>query len=509
MIGWIGRLGRPSRMGVAFLAGALMTAGHPPIGVPWVLFAAFPMIALLVRGAPTTWTAIWTGWAAGAGYFITGLHWIGHAFLVDPDRFAWLLPLGVVAMPSAIAIFWALAAMLSRKFGPRALTSSVVSFAAYLSAMEVLRSYILTGFPWALPGYIWVDLPPMQAGAWLGPFGLTFLTLVVTGVPLVAILARRAVPAVLALWVGAGIFFGGVTRVPGEIVYHDDAPVLRLVQPNAPQRLKWVTGYREEFYERLLSATARPADPEIGKPDLVIWPEASVYFPLAKHPEEARRIAEAANGAPVLVGSLHTEVHDGVDIWWNAMLTVMPGGRFGPQYNKHHLVPFGEYLPFEPVMEALGLAQFANRGGFAAGPGPQTLDIGSLPSVSPLICYEAIFPYEVVGAERPKWMVQLTNDGWFGDFAGPQQHYAQARFRAVEQGLPLIRAANTGISAIVDPYGREVVSIELHNYDHIDAKLPAEIEPTLYSRFGDWPAFFLIAITLFLGFFLAIIQRTD
>jgi len=187
----------------------------------------------------------------------------------------------------------------------------------------------------------------------------------------------------------------------------------------------------------------------------------------------------------------------------------MPGGQFGPQYNKHHLVPFGEYLPFEGLLTKLGLAKFGNRGGFASGPGPQTIELPGLPAFSPLICYEAIFPYAVIGAERPKWMVHLTNDAWFGDFAGPQQHYAQARFRAVEQGLPLVRAANTGISAIVDPYGREVVSVGLHNYDHIDAKLPAEIEPTLYSRFGDRPILFLIVFSIIISFFMANIRRTD
>lgn len=472
-----------------------MTGGHPPVSVPWLLFLACPVLVLLLRAAPTWKAAAWTGWAAGAGYFVTGLHWIGHAFLVDAERFAFLLPLGVIAMPSALAIFWALAFALAHRGAGRDPVDRAVWLAVSLTGVEILRSYVLTGFPWALPGYVWVDTPLMQAAAWIGPFGMTLMTVLVCALAGVALLQRRAVLVGLSAVVIAAGWTAGTIRVPSKIDYANNAPVLRIVQPNAPQHLKWQPGPREMFYGRLLEATAAPpTDPDLGPADLVIWPEMAVYFPPAQHPEEVARIATAAGGAPVMLGAFHADGPPGNLAWSNSLMMVRPDGMLGQRYDKHHLVPFGEYMPLRSIVSALGLSQFAIRGDIAAGPGPVTLHLPGLPSVSPLICYEAIFPYHAVAQERPDWMVQLTNDAWFGSFAGPQQHYAQAKIRAIEQGLPLVRAANTGISAVVDAYGREVVSIELHNYKYVDAKLPIALESTIYSRVGGTLNIFLIAI---------------
>ncbi|MEO1493207.1 MAG: apolipoprotein N-acyltransferase [Pseudomonadota bacterium] len=491
---WFNARGRWQRLGLAALAGALMTAGHPPVSIPWLMFLACPMLVLLLRAAPTWKAAAWTGWAAGAGYFVTGLHWIGHAFLVDAERFAFLLPLGVIAMPSALAIFWALAFGAAHRLAGRGAIQSVLWLVLCLTGVETARSFVLTGFPWALPGYVWVDTPVIQVAAWIGPFGVTLMTLLVCAMIGIAALHRRVVPLVICLAAFAASWVAGTLRVPDEVAYTDNAPVLRIVQPNAPQHLKWQPGPREMFYGRLLEATAAQPDPQLGPADLVIWPEMAVFFAPAQQPEEVARIAQAAGGAPVMLGAFHAEGPPDNIAWRNALMMVRPDGTLGQRYDKHHLVPFGEYMPMRPLFDALGLSQFAIRGDIAAGPGPMTMHLPGLPPVSPLICYEAIFPYHAVGKERPDWMVQLTNDAWFGSFAGPQQHYAQARIRAIEQGLPLVRAANTGISAVVDAYGREVVSIELHNYKFVDAQLPAPAPVTLYSRWGDWLAMILIVI---------------
>jgi apolipoprotein N-acyltransferase len=489
--------GRWTRLALALVAGALLTAGHPPVGLPWTLFAAVPVLVWLAGTAPTVAAAAWVGWAAGFGYFVTALHWIGHAFMVEPDQFALLMPLGVLLLPGGLALYWAAAFAAARWLWPSGMLRGTLLLAALWTAAEVARSFLFTGFPWALPGYVWVDLPPMQAAAWVGPFGMTLLTLVLCGLPLTAALGRRWAVAAAALAAGGAIWAAGAARLPETTAYAPDAPVVRVVQPNAPQHLKFQPGHREEFYRRTLEATAAPADPALGAPDIVVWPETAVHFVPEARPEEVARIADAAAGATVILGALHVERSAGGDRWTNALETVLPDGSLGPRYDKHHLVPFGEYMPLWPVARHLGLPQFTAGPGFAAGPGPRTLAPPGVPPFSALICYEAIFAQEVVAdGRRPDWMVQLTNDAWFGSFAGPQQHYAQARIRAIEQGLPIVRAANTGISAVVDSHGREVSSLPLDSYGKIDSKLPSPLPPTLYSRIGDLPALVLVVILI-------------
>ena len=501
---WMSRIGFWPRFAIAMLAGAAMTAGHPPVGVPWTLFFAMPIVVWLCAGAPTARAAALVGWAAGFGYFVTGLHWISHAFLVEPDKFALLIPLGATGLPAGLALFWAIAVWLAWRISPRGACWHAVTLTITLSAAETARSYVLTGFPWALPGYVWIDTPAMQAAAWAGPLGMTFLTLLLCALPVVAAVDRRFVISVVSIATGAAIWLTGAARMPETVLYADDAPMLRLVQPNAPQALKWTPGHRDEFYRRLIEATREDA---AQRPDIVIWPETAVTFLPVENPDRMTEIADAAGGATVIFGALHRESRPGEEIWTNALFTQLPDGRFGPRYDKHHLVPFGEYLPLAGLLGKLGLSQFAQRGGFSEGPGPETMSLPGIPPFSPLICYEAVFAYETVAAERPAWLLQLTNDAWFGTYAGPQQHLAQARIRAIEQGLPMIRAANTGISAVVSPHGEVVVSISMHNYGYLDQKLPAPLTATIYSRTGDWPAIILIGIMLSLISFFRLYTR--
>ena len=494
--------GRGARLALALLAGALMTAGHPPVGLPWTMFLAVPALVWLVGTAPTVGAAALVGWTAGFGYLATALHWIGHAFLVDPDQFALLMPLGVLVLPAGLALYWAAGFAAARWLWPGGAVRGTLLLAACWTAAEVARAFLFTGFPWALPGYVWVDLPPMQAAAWGGPFGMTLLTLVLCGLPLSGVLQRRWAVAGVALAAGGAVWAAGALRLPEAPAYAPDAAVVRVVQPNAPQHLKFVPGHREEFYRRTLEATAAPPDAALGRPDIVVWPETSVHFVPKDRPDEVDRIAEAAGGATVILGALHVERAEAGARWTNALETVLPDGSLGARYDKHHLVPFGEYMPLWTVARHLGLPQFTAGPGFAAGPGPRTMAADGVPPFSALICYEAIFAHEVVAeGRRPDWMVQLTNDAWFGTFAGPQQHYAQARIRAIEQGLPIVRAANTGISAVVDSHGREVASLALDSYGRVDAKLPSPLASTLYSRFGDLPA---LAVVVFLIFFEAL-----
>jgi apolipoprotein N-acyltransferase len=274
---------------------------------------------------------------------------------------------------------------------------------------------------------------------------------------------------------------------------------LRIVQPNAEQTLKWQPDHAAVFFARLMAATAAPPDPALGAPAVVIWPETAVTFLPAYEPERRAEIAAAAGGAPVILGALHGERRDGEEQWFNSLMAILPDGSLGPRYDKHHLVPFGEYLPYESILGLIGLRQIAVQGGFVPGPGPRVLEVPGLPPFSPLLCYEMIFPTEVVPAgKRPGWLLHLTNDGWFGSFGGPQQHLAQARIRAIEQGLPVVRAANTGISAAIDAYGRVLTRIPLQSDGYRDIRLPGALPPTLYARHGDVPAMSLVVLVFFL-----------
>jgi len=499
---WLAGQGRWRRLGMAVLAGAAMTLGQPPVSQPWALLLALPVLVWLIDSAPGPRAAALAGWGAGFGYFVTGLYWIGHAFLVDAEKFAWLMPFAVTLLPAFLGLFWAAAFAFSRRIWPHGRWWRVVALAASLTLVEYARSHMLTGFPWGLPGYVWVETPVMQAAAWAGPFGLTFLTLALTPLVLIGIVECRRTASLVALAGFAALWATGEARLRAPA---DDGagpvlrPVLRIVQPNAAQALKWQPDHAADFYARLLAATAAPPDPALGPPAAVLWPETAVTFLPAYRPQRRAEIAAAAGGAPVILGALHAVRRDGGEQWFNALMAILPDGSLGPIYKKHHLVPFGEYLPYEGVLGLIGLNQLASGSAFTPGPGPQVLEVPGLPPFSPLICYEMIFPDAVVPADRrPGWILQITNDAWFGSFGGPQQHLAQARIRAIEQGLPVVRVANTGISAAIDAHGRVRARIALQTDGYRDIRLPAALPPTLYARHGDVPAMSLVVLVFFL-----------
>ncbi len=487
-VAWLARAGLWQRLAVACLAGAAMTAGHAPLYLPWGYLLAVPVAFWLVDSAPSARGAALMGWGVGFGYFVTGLHWIGHAFLVDPERHAWMLPFALTLLPGFLALFWAAAFWAARRLWTLGLAYQSLALAACWTIAEMLRGHILTGFPWALPAYAWVGTPILQNASWAGPYGLSFLVLLLTVLPLSAVFRRKWTVGVLAAASFAGLWVWGAARVPAEIRYPAEPTLVRIVQPNAPQDQKWDPDYRALFYERLLTHTAGGA-----LPDVVLWPETAVPFLPSEAPEHRAEIAAAAGGAPVVMGALDVERHiHGYDLF-NALLAIMPDGAIETRYDKHHLVPFGEYLPLGWLLEPIGLEQIAMGGGFTEGPGPQNISVPGVPPFAAAICYEMIFPSQIIGpGPRPDWIVTITNDAWFGGFAGPQQHLDQARFRAVEQGLPVARAANTGISAMIDPYGRVIAEIRLHQNGALDSALPAPLPQTIYGRFGDLPIILLL-----------------
>ena len=483
---------------VAIPSGMVLALAQAPFSLFWTPFLALPPLLWLLEGARTRRGAFLRGWAAGVGFFGLALCWIVEPFLVDAEIFGWMAPFALVGMAGGLALFWGAAFGLAFTLGRAARFGGArlaLALALLLSLAEMARAFVLTGFPWALPAYGWIGTPVAQVLALVGPYGLSALTLVAALLP-GAPLGRfgwRGSTAVAAALVALG-WGWGAWRLAQPLPLRDPALLVRLVQPDAEQRLKWRPEMQALFLERQLAATR--AEP---RPDVVIWPETAIPYPLDYAPDLQAEIAAAARGAPVILGVERIETGETGDRWFNALAVLGPGGAALAVYDKHHLVPFGEYIPQADLLARLGprVATLTSRG-FTPGAGPHLVAAAGLPPFLPLICYEAVFPQAMRAPEgRANWLVQITNDGWFGEFSGPFQHLAQARARAIEQGLPLARAANTGISAMIDPKGRVVSQLTLGQAGHLDVPLPSALEATIYARIGDRVS--LVAILVALG----------
>ena len=485
------------RYAVAALCGALVTAGMPPLYLVPLLVPAFTGLIWLLDGARGPRQAALVAWCFGFGHMLTGLYWIGIAFLVDAERYAVLMPFAVLGVAAGLAIFPALVG-LGMGLVPMRGPARIVLFAALWLAVEWLRSWVLTGFPWNLAGTVWAFSPAMlQLAAVTGVWGLSLLTLLAGAAP--AALAdpgakaeaphprrRRAFVAVL-LALPALVWLGGALRLAGAPAPGADAVEgvrLRLVQASIDQAQKWrpELGMRHVEHQMRLSLG-------VGAEGIthVIWPETAVPFLLNREPKLRQAIGRAVPRRGVLMTGAPRGAEPGAaPAIWNSLLVLNRRGRIVETYDKHHLVPFGEYVPLRSV---LGLDKLTpGKMDFSAGPGLVTWSLPGLPPVSPLICYEVIFPGRVAAAgPRPSWLLNITNDAWFGTSSGPYQHFASARIRAVEEGLPLVRAANTGISAVVDGYGRVLVRLGLNEVGVLDSVLPQPVARLpWYARLSPW-----------------------
>jgi apolipoprotein N-acyltransferase len=498
--GWRRRL-------IAFGAGAAGALAMPPFGfLPAIMICLSVALWLIDRAAaenPTLgpraiWSAATAGWWWGFGYFVAGLWWLGAAFLVEADLFAWALPFGVLGLPAVLACFFALGFALARLvWAPNA--SRIFALAAALTTSEWLRGHILTGFPWntlgmALGQHVFL----MQTASVVGLYGLTLLTVLVGAAPALffserTIWRRLAAPGLSLLALAALAAFG-LWRVPGEAVKQVPGARLRLMQPNLPQDAAFGPDNRDEIMRRylLLSATGSGS----GLPrDIthLVWPESAFPFLLDRDASALAQLAALLSpGQALITGAARMEdplPGEIVGRFFNAIQVVSHDGTVTGSYDKVHLVPFGEYLPspVEALVRAIGLRQFVTMpGGFVPADSRRALSVGGLPPVAATICYEAIFPGEITGeGPRPDLILNVTNDAWFGATPGPYQHFAQARLRAVEEGLPLVRAANTGISAVVDPYGRVVDALPLGVAGILDSSLPVAIPPPIYRGLGS------------------------
>ena len=511
---WLDRLSPWRARGCALLLGAIGALALPPIHAVPVLLISFSGLVLLMDRTARFASAVGLGWCFAFGYFVAGIYWVANALLAVSSAFGWLLPLAIAGavggLSALLAAFPALAVGVARVAWPAGPARGLV-LAISWTVFEWLRGWVLSGFPWNLVGYSWAFSDAMnQFAALSGVWGLSLVTVAVAALPALFIdwagpagsRDGRRTPLRAAAACGIGgivllfaIWTGGWLRLSSA----DDDVVagvrLRLVQANIDPARKGDANYGQDVLTRHLRLTAETAGYE--SVTHAIWAETANPFPLERFPDARMALAGVApaNGA-VITGVLRTDSADGrLKEIWNSLAAVDRMGQIVGTYDKFHLVPFGEYVPLHHYLPFV--SKFTPGVlDFSAGPGPRTLRLPGLPPVGPLICYEVIFPGQVLDrADRPEWLLNLTNDGWYGISTGPYQHFASARLRAVEEGLPVIRVANTGISGAVDAYGRVRAQTALGEPAVIDVELPRALpELTPYARWGDAVAAVLIAV---------------
>jgi apolipoprotein N-acyltransferase len=491
---WCAGLTGWRRYAMAWLLGALATAALSPIDLTPVLVVSFSGLIWIADGTTSRRGALLLGWCFGFGFFVAGLYWVAAALFVDIARFWWMVPFAVAGLPAVLAILPALAQLAAYEATERFRlggSARILVFAAAWGVAEYARGHVLTGFPWNLMGYAWAGAFPgaltvLQSTALIGIYGLSVLTVTVAALParLGDLDHGRTWAPLAALLLVAVAAAGGAWRLAGATRAEVPGVMLRLVQPSIPETLKNDPSARLQNFERLLALSAAPSSKALTD---IVWPEAAAPPLLERFPAVRQRIAQVIpKGGLLLTGDERAEPLTG---WpprhfWNSLVAINAEGAVIATYDKAHLVPFGEYMPLRGILPVAKIAP--SIGDFTSGAGPRTLDLPGLPPVSPMICYEVIFPGAVIDpADRPRWLLNITNDAWYGKTSGPFQHLAIARVRAVEEGLPLLRDANNGVSAVIDGYGRVLSRLDLDAVGVLDTPLPEALAPTLYESARD------------------------
>lgn len=523
------------RRAIAFFAGAVGALALAPINFFPAMFVTMSLSVWLIDGSVqaskgasfhgispmrSARAAAIDGWFLGFGYFLAGLWWLGSAFLVEADKFAWAIPFAVAGLPAVLACFTAAGFALARLLWSTG-SGRIFALAFGLGATEWLRGYVATGFPWNSFGMALGSHAVLaQPAALVGLYGLTFLSIIIFAAPAcmsdIGRDGRRALGMpIFALALLGAIAAGGALRLWSATSDTVPGVKLRLMQPNLPQDAKFRSDNKDAILQHYLSLSDRATSPETtGVSDVthLIWPESAFPFLLSRDAGTLARLGAFLTPSTLLItGAARAEeplraqrLMGEMDLnYFNSVQVLNPTGEIIATYDKAHLVPFGEYVPFASVLEQLGVRHLVHiPGGFEAATHRQLLDIPGLPLTSALVCYEAIFPGDAVPAyaERPGLLLNVTNDGWFGATFGPYQHLSQARLRAIEEGLPLVRVANTGISAVIDGYGRIWRELPLNVEGVIDSKLPRALAPTPFSRNAFLGPFLLLGFCLLLSF---------
>lgn len=482
----------------AGVAGALLTLTQAPFDFPAAGFLSFTLLVWLLDGATGDATRrgpgrlgpfFMTGWWFGFGYFVAGLWWIGNALLVEAESFAWALPLALFGLPAVLALFHGLAAALARLAWSDGV-DRIAALAAGFGIAEWLREFVLTGFPWNAVGLAAMPAPAlMQSASIVGVTGMNAIAVFVFAAP-----ALFADPKPSRFGLGLAGLLAILHIGFGLVRLHDaggaaDGPTLgvRLVQPSIAQSSKWDASERERIFKAHLDLTQQAGAAD-ARQELVVWPETSVPYLLTERPDALAAIAQVLEeGETLLAGAVRSEAAGGDTRYYNSLIAISADGEIVDAADKTHLVPFGEYLPLRGVLERFGLRKIvATQIGFSASATTRLITLPNGLKALPLICYEVIFPSEVQSAARnADLIVNVTNDAWYGETPGPFQHFRQAQLRAVETGLPLLRAANNGVSGVIDPYGRVIDALALNAVGALDTELRLNRAPPMLP-FPPW-----------------------
>lgn len=488
----------------ALAAGLAAGLAHPPFGIlPGLLGYALLLRLLQTEGPRPLRSAFFRAWLAGAGYFAVGVWWITEPFLVDAREQGWMAPFALLLMGGGLALFWGLAGLIQRAFAPRGWRRALV-FAGALTFTEYLRGHILTGFPWNLPGETWAaGSAPSQAAALVGAYGLTWITVALAGGAALLFdpVSRRA--RIITGGALAGglvlLYGGGAWRLAHALPVSPTAPLVRLVQADIDQKEKWKPENLDLVFTTYMQLTTQPGP---ARPDIVVWPEGALPAVIDDllspgSPYLWRLTAGLQTGQTLMMGANRVDFGPaGETRYYNSLVAL----RRAPQglkptaiYDKYRLVPFGEFMPLGQLAAKVGFRSLVHMpDDFTPGPKPRPLRVEGLPAVQPLICYEALFPHFAADAAaragfRPAWILNVSNDAWFGGGSGPWQHLNIAGYRAIEEGLPIARATPTGVTAMIDAYGRHQPghTLGLGRIGVVDARLPPGLAPTPYSRLGE------------------------
>ena len=493
------------RYALCFGCGAISALSFAPFHQFYLLFITFPVLVWLLDGAAADpvrsqlgriWSFFKTSWMFAFGLHVSGLWWIGNAFLVEADTFGWLLPIAIIILPAILATFTATAVGLARLVWSEH-PSRILLLALAVGISEYARGILFTGLPWNLIGYAAMPEPvSMQSASLVGVYGISILCIPVFAVATVLGSPREWRVSAITL----GLFAMAIVSAHIGYGYHrlsnaDTATVegvaIRIVQPAIPQSDKWNPEKEAAIFRKYLDLSTSAEVLSLSAITHLVWSESAFPFVLTERRDALAAIGSMLpEGTSLITGASRVEqpIEAGNEPFvFNSVYVIDPDGVVADASDKVHLVPFGEYLPYQATLEALGLQQLTRlRGGFEAGVNRKVMQGSSGPPFLPLVCYEAIFPSQILrGTEGAEWLLNVTNDAWFGNTPGPYQHYHHSIIRAVEEGMPLVRAANTGISAIVDAYGREQKSLAYGETGYIDGVLPKKLPATLYSSHGN------------------------
>ncbi|HKR88625.1 MAG TPA: apolipoprotein N-acyltransferase [Phenylobacterium sp.] len=501
--------------GLALLAGLAAGLAHPPFGVlPGLLGYALMLRQIEAPAERPLRQAFGRGWLAGLGYFAVSVWWIVEPFMVDAKNQGWMAPFALALLAGGLALFWGAASLLHRALKARGFCRVLV-FAGCLALAEWLRGHVLSGFPWDLPGESWrAGSAPSQLAALVGVYGLSWITVAIASAPALWFDARprrdRAAALAAALAALAGLYGFGIVRLSGAAQPSPSAPLVRVVQADIDQKQKWRPENLNQIFATYLDLTRRPGP---ARPDIVVWPEgalpAVVDDLLAPGmPYAPQLVAALSPGQTLLMGANRAEPAGGGQYrYFNSLLAFRREAarlKITGIYDKHHLVPFGEFMPLAQLATRVGFRSLVHMpDDFTAGPPSRPLSPEGLPAVQPLICYEALFPGltrrgPAAPGPRPAWILNISNDAWFGVTSGPLQHLNLASYRAIEQGLPLVRSTPTGVSAVIDAYGRVLprARLGLGAFGVIDAPLPPALKPTPYVRWGDAGFLLMVLVSI-------------